>query len=291
MTLNDMRTLLEARGIQLTKSLGQNFLHDGNQLRRIATAADIQPTDRILEVGPGLGPLTELLLARSASVLAIEKDARLVTVLRERFSGALSGEGPGSLELLEADALRWVEDHVRDWTGWKLVANLPYSVASPLMVELSEAPVPPERMVVTLQAEVVQRIAAPTDGDDYGILTLLLGLRYQVKERFNIRRGCFHPVPDVDSACISLVRRPERLLDDVGSVVFTRLVKRAFSERRKMMHKLLKSEWPVEALDAAFAEVGISPAERAEKVSLERFVALTRILQRHPAGTSVRASE
>ena len=283
MTLNEMRSLLEARGIQLTKSLGQNFLHDGNQLRRIATAADIQPTDRSLEVGPGLGPLTELLVARAASVLAIEKDARLVTVLRERFSGALSGEGPGSLELLEADAMRWVEDHARDWTGWKLVANLPYSVASPLMVELSEAPVPPERMVVTLQAEVVHRIAAPTDGDDYGILTLLLGLRYQVKEWFNIRRGCFHPVPDVDSACISLVRRPTPLLDAAGSVVFTRLVKRAFSERRKMMLKLLKSLWPAEVLDAAFAEVGISPTERAEKVSLERFVALTRILQRQPS--------
>ena len=283
MTLNEMRSLLEARGIQLTKSLGQNFLHDGNQLRRIATAADIQPTDRILEVGPGLGPLTELLVARAVSVLAIEKDARLVTVLRERFSGALSGEGPGSLELLEADAMRWVEDHARDWTGWKLVANLPYSVASPLMVELSEAPVPPERMVVTLQAEVVHRIAAPTDGDDYGILTLLLGLRYQVKEWFNIRRGCFHPVPDVDSACISLVRRPTPLLDAAGSVVFTRLVKRAFSERRKMMLKLLKSVWPAEVLDAAFAEVGISPTERAEKVSLEGFVALTRILQRQPS--------
>lgn len=284
MTLNEMRSLLESRGIQLTKSLGQNFLHDGNQLRRIVTAADLRPTDRVLEVGPGLGPLTELLLARSAAVLAIEKDARLVAVLRERFGGALSGEGPGSLELLEADALRWVEDNPRHWSGWKLVANLPYSVASPLMVELAEAPVPPERMVVTLQAEVVHRIAAPTDGDDYGILTLLLGLRYQVKEWFNIRRGCFHPVPDVDSACICLVRRPVPLLDAAGSIVFTRLVKRAFSERRKMMLKLLKSVWPAERLEPAFAEVGIAPTERAEKVSLERFVALARILGTPGAG-------
>jgi 16S rRNA (adenine1518-N6/adenine1519-N6)-dimethyltransferase len=284
MTLNEMRTLLESRGIQLTKSLGQNFLHDGNQLRRIVTAGDLKPTDRVLEVGPGLGPLTELLLARAASVLAIEKDARLVTVLRERFAGALSGDGPGSLELLEADALRWVEEHRRDWSGWKLVANLPYSVASPLMVELAEAPVPPERMVVTLQAEVVHRIAAPTDGDDYGILTLLLGLRYQVKEWFNIRRGCFHPVPDVDSACICLVRRPTPLLDADGSVFFTRLVKRAFSERRKMMFKLLKSVWPAEVLEPAFAEVGISLTERAEKVSLERFVALVQALMKRGVG-------
>jgi len=246
----------------------------------------------VLEVGPGLGPLTELLLAKAASVLAIEKDARLVAVLRERFSGALSGQGPGSLELLEADALRWVEDNARDWSGWKLVANLPYSVASPLMVELAEAPVPPERMVVTLQAEVVHRIAAPTDGDDYGILTLLLGLRYQVREWFNIRRGCFHPIPDVDSACIALVRRPTPLLDAAGAVVFTRLVKRAFSERRKMMFKLLKTLWPTEVLQPAFDEVGISVTERAEKVSLERFVALTRILQKaSPEGLPERLPE
>ncbi len=292
MTLNEMRSLLESRGIQLTKSLGQNFLHDGNQLRRIVTAGDVQPTDRVLEVGPGLGPLTELLLAKAASVLAIEKDARLVAVMRERFSGALSGQGPGSLELLEADALRWVEDNARDWSGWKLVANLPYSVASPLMVELAEAPVPPERMVVTLQAEVVHRIAAPTDGDDYGILTLLLGLRYQVREWFNIRRGCFHPIPDVDSACIVLVRRPTPLLDMAGAVVFTRLVKRAFSERRKMMFKLLKTLWPTEVLQATFDEVGISVTERAEKVSLERFVALTRILQKaSPEGLPERLPE
>lgn len=284
MTLNEMRSLLESRGIQLTKSLGQNFLHDGNQLRRIVSAADIAPTDRILEVGPGLGPLTELLVVQAASVLAIEKDARLVSVLRENFSGALSGEGPGTLELLEADAMRWVEANSRDWSGWKLVANLPYSVASTLMVELAEAPVPPDRMVVTLQAEVVHRIAAPTDGDNYGILTLLLGLRYQVRDWFNIKRGCFYPIPDVDSACISLVRRPIPLLDAAGSVVFTRLVKRAFSERRKMMLKLLKTVWPAEVLQAAFIEVGIAPTERAEKVSVEGFVALTRILQRQAPG-------
>lgn len=278
MTLNEMRTLLESRGIQLTKSLGQNFLHDGNQLRRIATAAALTSTDRALEIGPGLGPLTDLLIAQSGGVLAIEKDARLVTVLRERFALALVGETAPRLELIEGDALRWVEENRRDWTGWKLVANLPYSVASPIMVELAEAPVPPDRMVATLQAEVVRRIAAQPDTDDYGLLTLLLGLRYSVKEWFNIRRGCFHPVPDVDSACVVLVRRPEALLDAKNSEVFTRLVKLAFSQRRKMMHKLLKTQWPVEVLDRAFAEAGISITERAEKVALEQFVTLTKVV-------------
>lgn len=202
MTLNEMRQLLESRNIQLTKSLGQNFLHDGNQLRRIVASAGLIPTDRVLEIGPGLGPLTESLVTQSASVLAIEKDERLVQVLRERFPSfrgqieinAASLESTaepvtenrsiGSFEeggLLHADALRWLQATRRDWTGWKLVANLPYSVASPILVELAMALVPPDRMVATLQAEVVRRIAAAPDTDDYGILTLLLGLQFEVK--------------------------------------------------------------------------------------------------------------
>jgi len=280
MTLTEMRELLESKGIQLTKSLGQNFLHDGNQLRRILNAAALDPADRILEIGPGLGPLTGPLLERTAAVLAIEKDSRLVGVLRGRFPEfqrpAESGGPVSGGELVHADALRWLEENRRDWTGWKLVSNLPYSVASPILVELAEMPVPPDRMVATLQSEVVRRIAAKPDTDDYGLLTLLLQLRFSVKETFGIPRGCFHPVPDVDSACIVLVRRPVPLLDETGSGRFTRLVKLAFSQRRKMMHKLLRQVWPAEVLDPAFVACGIAMTERAEKVGLETFVELTR---------------
>ena len=117
MKLTEMREWLDKRDIQLTKSLGQNFLHDAHQLQRIADAGEITKTDRVLEIGPGLGPLTELLLARAGEVLAIEMDARLVTVLRERFP---------SLNLLHADALEYIRRERRDWSDWKLVANLPY---------------------------------------------------------------------------------------------------------------------------------------------------------------------
>ena len=284
MTLNEMRRWLEERQIQLTKSLGQNFLHDGNQLRRIAEAAELVPTDRVLEIGPGLGPLTELLLERSAGVLAIEKDGRLVSVLRERFpafatpaEGAEPEAGSRS-ELLEADALRWLEENPRDWNGWKLVANLPYSVGSPILVELASAPVPPDRLVATLQTEVVRRIAAVPDTDDYGLLTLLLGLRYTVSGHFAIPRKCFHPAPDVDSACVTLVRRPVPLLDAASSATFTHLVKLALSQRRKMMMKLLKARWPAAVLEEGFAACGIPRGERAEKLPLETFVALTRFV-------------
>ena len=133
MKLSEMRELIEQRGILLTKSLGQNFLHDGNQLRRIVEAAELTKSDKVLEIGPGLGPLTELLVAEAGEVLAIEKDRRLVEFLKERFPLQ-------KLNLLHDDALDYVKREKRDWSDWKLVANLPYSVASPILVELAQSP-------------------------------------------------------------------------------------------------------------------------------------------------------
>jgi len=297
MKLSEMRDILTARGIQLTKSLGQNFLHDANQLRRIVEAAELSKEDKVLEIGPGLGPLTELLLEKSGEVLAIEKDARLVEFLRERFkvgqASRLSservsasvkmaasakptraGETPALL-LIHDDALEFLKREPRDWSEWKLVANLPYSVASPILVELACGNRAPKRIVATLQFEVAQRLMAQADDDDYGILTLLVQLDFEPQSLFKIPADCFFPAPDVDSACVVLERRAQLLLPENLRVSFVKIVKRAFSQRRKMMLKLLKMDWPKEKLEAAFAELKISPQERAEKLSLEQFVALT----------------
>jgi len=296
MTLTEMRELLAQRDIQLTKSLGQNFLHDGNQLRRIVDAAEIQPADKILEVGPGLGPLTELLLAKANEVLAVEMDGRLVDFLCERFGAEkqsddilkkalveppATGGAPnelGAFHLLHDDALAFLKREPRDWSDWKLVANLPYSVASPILVELAAGARAPKMMVVTLQLEVAQRLMAPADDDHYGILTLLVQLDFAPREWFKIPPGCFFPSPDVDSACVILERRAQPLLPENLRASFVKIVKRAFSQRRKMMLKLLKQDWPVDKLAVAFAELNISPLERAEKLSLEQFVALTQFL-------------
>jgi 16S rRNA (adenine1518-N6/adenine1519-N6)-dimethyltransferase len=284
-----MRELLAARGIQLTKSLGQNFLHDANQLRRIVDAAELKKSDKVLEIGPGLGPLTELLLQNAGEVLAIEKDARLVEFLREKFpggqrsvaaqdAGALTEQCPPSLKLLHADALEFLKTESRDWHDWKLVANLPYSVASPILVKLAQSPKRPERLVATLQLEVARRLMARAGDDDYGVLTLLVQLNYKPCEWFKIPASCFFPEPDVASACVILVRRNTALLPENQHATFVKIVKRAFSERRKMMLKLLKRDWPEEKLKAAFTELQISLQERAEKLNLEQFVALAHIL-------------
>ena len=296
MNLTQMRELLAKRNIQLTKSLGQNFLHDGNQLRRIADAAKLTTSDKVLEVGPGLGPLTELLLEKADEVLAVEMDGRLVEFLCERFATqeqaaeqlapALSGqtEKPaapverGAFHLLHDDALAFLKREPRDWSDWKLVANLPYSVASPILVELSAGVRAPKMMVITLQLEVAQRLMAPADDDHYGVLTLLVQIDFKPREWFKIPPGCFFPAPDVDSACVVLERRAEPLLPENLRDTFRKIVKRAFSHRRKMMMKLLKQDWAPEKLTAAFAQLNISPMERAEKLTLEQFVALTKLL-------------
>jgi 16S rRNA (adenine1518-N6/adenine1519-N6)-dimethyltransferase len=307
-----MRELLATRGIHLTKSLGQNFLHDGNQLRRIVKAAELKKTDKVLEIGPGLGPLTELLLENAGEVLAIEKDARLVEFLRERFPSISEGRvprapnsasakdqglaelAPPKFTLLHDDALEFLKVGQAsslspsqkksetgrmpvplDWHDWKLVANLPYSVASPILVELAQTPQRPERMVATLQLEVAQRILAKAGDDDYGVLTLLVQLDYEPREWFKIPAGCFFPAPDVDSACVVLIRRAQPLLPENQHATFVKIVKRAFSQRRKMMLKLLKLDWPEQILKQLFQQLCISPQERAEKLSLEQFVALT----------------
>jgi 16S rRNA (adenine1518-N6/adenine1519-N6)-dimethyltransferase len=284
MKLSEMRDVLTKEGIQLTKSLGQNFLHDRNQLQRIVDAAELTRQDKVLEIGPGLGPLTDLLLERAGEVFAIEKDRRLVEVLQKRFDpGAVAAEKNRAaratgLRLIHDDALDFLQREPTDWSEWKLVANLPYSVASPILVALAQGERSPKCMVATLQLEVARRLMAQADDDDYGLLTLLVQLDFAPRGWFKIPAACFFPEPDVDSACVCLVRRPSQLLEPGQRPIFMKVVKRAFSQRRKMMLKLLKQDWPAEKLERAYAAAQLSPQIRAEAIGLDSFIQLTRSL-------------
>jgi 16S rRNA (adenine1518-N6/adenine1519-N6)-dimethyltransferase len=273
MTLSEMRQLLDAENLRLTRSLGQNFLHDGNQLRRIVALAGIQPGDAALEIGPGLGPLTESLLLAGARVLAIEKDHRLIPILQRRL-----GAQP-ALELIHADALDWLAQSPRDWSLWKLVANLPYSVGSPILVDLAQAPQPPQSLTATLQAEVVDRIRATPGTPQYGLLTVLLAETYQPGPSFRIPASCFFPAPDVASACIRLDRRPQPLVAPDRAPAFRALVKRAFSQRRKQLRTVLRGHLPDEQLASAWQRMGFAPDVRAETLSPETFARLLDALE------------
>lgn len=308
MKLTEMKQLLAVNGIRLTKSLGQSFLHDANQLHRIVAAAELKKSDRVLEIGPGLGPLTELLVEHAGEVLAIEKDAKLVAVLRQRFDAGQgcfrAGETPVQ-HLVHDDALQYLKRDACDWGDWKLVSNLPYSVASPILVELAlggrassraltspkdgsreGAPLAepvrrcPQRMVVTLQMEVAKRLMAKPGTSDYGLLTLLVRLNYDAQGWFKIPAGCFFPEPDVDSACVCLVRREQPVLAPELRDTFVSIVKRSFSQRRKMMFKLLKQDWPDTRLKQEFDRLQMSLQVRAEEVSVESFARLAEGLSR-----------
>jgi 16S rRNA (adenine1518-N6/adenine1519-N6)-dimethyltransferase len=275
MKLSEIKEILALENLTLTKSLGQNFLHDANQLKKIAGAVPLAAGDRVLEIGPGLGPLTEELLAQGATVLALEKDQRLAGPLQRRFADHLAQH---RLDLRFVDALDFLRSDSTDWSGWKSISNLPYSVASPILVELAQKPCPPDWIVATLQLEVVKRFLAGPGNEDYGVLTLLVGLHFEPKGWFKIPAACFHPTPEVESGCITLKKRPQPLLDAPGQAAFVRLVKTGFSQRRKMMMKISRGAWPTGRLEAAFAAVGISDKVRAEALALEQFVALARFL-------------
>jgi 16S rRNA (adenine1518-N6/adenine1519-N6)-dimethyltransferase len=154
-------------------------------------------------------------------------------------------------------------------------------VASPILVELSLAENPPEVCVATLQIEVAQRIIAAPGTEAYGMLSLFMQLAYKPGDWFRISAGSFFPAPDVDSACIALKKRPAKLLLPEEISAFKKVVKRSFSERRKMMMKLLKHDWPADLLASSFASAGIPVDIRAEKIGLQQFAALTRSLHTH----------
>jgi 16S rRNA (adenine1518-N6/adenine1519-N6)-dimethyltransferase len=210
-----------------------------------------------------------LLIQNARQVVAIEKDARLVELLGKRLAHAKN------LILIHDDALEYLKHAGHDWLDWKVVANLPYSIASPILVELAHSPI---SMTVTLQLEVVRRLIAGVGTKDYGVLTLLIQVGYEPAGFFKIPPGCFFPEPEVDSACITLRRREKPLLARELHGLFTKIVKRGFSQRRKMMIKLLREDWPAERLNEAYRATHIPEQARAEQVSLEQFVVLTGVL-------------
>jgi 16S rRNA (adenine1518-N6/adenine1519-N6)-dimethyltransferase len=265
-----MRRTLAALGLSPRKSLGQNFLADPNVARKIVGLARQYPPP-FLEIGPGLGALTDLLADAKAPVVAVEIDRGLAAHLRGRFTG-------GSVEIVEADFLKV---SAQEWRrrfpgGGTALGNLPYSISSPIVLRLIELRDRFPRAVLMLQREVVDRLCAGPGGKEYGILSVYLGVLAEARKEFVVRRGCFHPAPDVDSAVMSLRfvgEYPESLVAALRTVV-----RAAFAHRRKTLRNA-----PVPFLPGGSAQwrelllaAGIDPAGRAEEVPPAAYLALAR---------------
>jgi 16S rRNA (adenine1518-N6/adenine1519-N6)-dimethyltransferase len=248
-----------------SKSLGQNFLIDGNIRDIILDAADVSSCDSILEVGPGVGALTEKLIQRAARVTAVEIDRRLHGYLQTSYASSTS------LELLRADILDLNIDELMDAGINKVVANLPYSVGTRFLVDLSRAVSPPQTVVVTVQQEVAERIVARPGGKEYSMLSAWLQLVYTAEIRKSVARTCFWPRPKVASAIVLMHRRDDAQIDSERRQCFYAMTKYAFSQRRKQLATSMRNapsdiRIPADQCRAALAELDLD--ERARPTSL-----------------------
>lgn len=267
------KVLLDTAGLRPKHSWGQNFLSDEVLLGRIAQVARLSPGDVCLELGAGLGHLTRVLLATGARVVAVERDRELALVLRRL-------ELPG-LELLEANAAQLDYAAAAGADQVVVVGNLPYHLSSSILFAVLEQAAHVPRAVFTLQQEVVERLAAAPGGRDYGLLSVLLALRFEVDHTFDVPRGHFFPPPKVDSAVVGLTRRSQPRAEVKDELRFRRLVKAGFAQRRKTLANSLASDrslFPQGTVGEVLARAGIDGRRRAETLSVEEFAAVERAL-------------
>jgi 16S rRNA (adenine1518-N6/adenine1519-N6)-dimethyltransferase len=281
--LPPLREVAAAHGLEARKALGQNFLFDLNLTRRIARAAGPLEGVVVVEVGPGPGGLTRALLTEGAGkVIAIERDRRALGALAE-----IGAHWPGRLEVIEGDALKVAPATLIDKAGGaplRIAANLPYNIATALLVGWLEAePWPPfyDRLTLMFQREVAQRIVAtPAERADYGRLAVLAGWRAEARILFDVAPAAFVPAPKVTSSLVELIPREQPQPCDAATL--SALTQAAFGQRRKMLRQSLKAFAAARGLDltALLAGAGLKPTMRAEEVDVAGFVALAQAAAR-----------
>jgi 16S rRNA (adenine1518-N6/adenine1519-N6)-dimethyltransferase len=276
--LPPLREVIAQYDLAARKSLGQNFLLDFNLIGRIARAAGPLAGVTVVEVGPGPGGLTRALLAEGAAkVVAIERDQRCLAALAE-----IGARYPGRLDVVAADALT-VDIGSLAKGRMRIVANLPYNIATPLLTGwVSVEPWPPfyESMTLMFQREVAERIVAKAGDDAYGRLSVLVGWRTEARILFDINRAAFTPPPKVTSAVVLFLPRPSPLPVRTGDL--ERVTAAAFGQRRKMLRQSLRS-LGTDPL-ALLAEAGIEETRRAEEIDVAGFVTLANVWRRHAEG-------
>ena len=277
LTRRDIDALLESMGADPKRSLGQNFVVDPNTIRRIVRLAHLEATDRVVEIGPGLGSLTLGLLSTGHSVIAIEKDRRLAASLAERL-GHLSAplrDGP-RLSVICADALELDWEQVLGDKHHVLVANLPYNVATSLVIDLLDHVPMIDRMLVMVQREVADRMAAGPGDPAHGLPSIRIA-RWAVARRVAaISPEVFWPRPRVDSALVDIRRVVPAPIEPSDESVFIDAA--GFGQRRKTLRRSLSARWPTDEVDRALALATIDPSERAERLTLDQWSDLTSAL-------------
>jgi len=275
--MEETRRLLQRHGLVPRKRLGQHFLVDEGARERIVAAAELTPDEAVLEVGAGLGTLTRALAAAAGYVVAVEVDPRLVAVLAQELSDI------ANVRIVEGDILALDPAMLMEGRPYKVVANLPYGITAVVLRHLLEARLPPERMVITVQREVAERIVARE-----GRMSLLaVSVHFYGKPQilFRLKPGAFYPRPEVESAVVRIDRHahpPVSVRDPAG---FFRVVRAGFCQPRKQLRNSLAAGLGISPEEAAEAlrRVGIDPRLRAERLRLEDWDRLAQAFPLHPA--------
>lgn len=262
--------ILKTFNLRADKRLGQNFLVDEQIVKQIIAAAELSAEDTVLEVGPGIGTLTQALAETGAQVVAVELDRRLLPVLAKTLAGY------DNIEIINEDILQLDIRKAVPQENFKVVANLPYYITTPIIFNLLEQKLPMERLVAMVQKEVAERMVAKPGGKDYGALSVAIQYYTEPAIAFVVPPASFVPPPSVDSAVIVCKRRQEPPVQIVDEKLFFRVVKAAFSVRRKMLSNALKNMGIDNEQAAAWLELAeIDGKRRGETLSLVEFAALT----------------
>ena len=277
------KAVLERHGFTFKKSFGQNFLTDTNILQKIVDTAEIDDQVNVIEIGPGIGALTEFLAERAAEVMAFEIDHRLVPILADTLRD-FDNVTVVNEDILKVDLAQHIQNFKNPDLPIKVVANLPYYITTPILMHLIESGIPFSEFVVMMQKEVADRISAQPNTKAYGSLSIAVQYYMTAKVAFIVPRTVFVPAPNVDSAILKMVRRPEPAVAVEDESFFFKVSKASFTHRRKTLWNNLtgyfgKTEEVKDKLTKALDQAGLSPSVRGEALSLAEFASLASALK------------
>ena len=276
------RAILERHGFTFKKSFGQNFLTDTNILQKIVDTAEIDKNVNVIEIGPGIGALTEFLAESAAEVMAFEIDERLVPILADTLRD-FDNVTVVNQDILKVDLAQYIAEFKNPDLPIKVVANLPYYITTPILMHLIESGIPFSEFVVMMQREVADRISAQPNTKAYGSLSIAVQYYMTAKVAFIVPRTVFVPAPNVDSAILKMVRRDQPAVAVQDEKFFFKVSKASFVHRRKTLWNNLtshfgKSEGTKAKLTAALEQAELSPSVRGEALTLADFARLANAL-------------
>ena len=277
------RAILERHGFTFKKSFGQNFLTDTNILQKIVDTAEIDKKVNVIEIGPGIGALTEFLAESAAEVMAFEIDDRLVPILADTLRD-FDNVTVVNQDILKVDLAQYIAEFKNPDLPIKVVANLPYYITTPILMHLIESGIPFSEFVVMMQKEVADRISAQPNTKSYGSLSIAVQYYMTAKVAFIVPRTVFVPAPNVDSAILKMVRRDQPAVEVQDEKFFFKVSKASFVHRRKTLWNNLtshfgKSEETKAKLTAALEQAELSPSVRGEALTLADFARLADALK------------